>query len=239
MRSSLLFLSILAVSSTGLSQVSRDKFNIQEGKNINLLQETKALNLQSEESVQVAPARSTLLVTLLGGLSQPHHLVAESHGNTVDYSFGQPLPLVTAQFGHYPTFATGKAGRLGWSASLGYGYGGYNTTYVKTALHVVPAHLSLTYRGDWTSNQKIIPYVMAGPAAWTYFQRGLDQYNTSQSFLLGSGAAGLALDLNRMGLVKSRNTAEIVLQYQRNVGSVSDKVDLNGNTYELGTTLVL
>jgi len=230
------FLIALLVASMAHAQSRTEFKDVSKGKQMDLLQEGNTLRLPQENSIQAPVQTSRNFTTLLFGGVQPSSLSASSNGHTMNYNFDHYLPLATFQFNH---FIWQSFGKWGWSGSIGYSYSQYQDT-ATTALHLVPINLSAVYRMDLKDTQKIIPYLMAGPSLWTYFQRGPDAYNTSQSTVLGAGTAGVAFNLNRFHLLNSENgDTELTLQYQRAIGPSGGAMDFNGNTIQIGGSISL
>jgi hypothetical protein len=229
---------LIAVCLVGLpiasfAQVPRWQFReVSKGKKMDLLQEGNTLSLNQESTVQTVNPPSDMFLTFLAGGLQPTSLMMQSSGRTVSYNFDHLMPTASIQFSHMPWR---KNGQWGWAASLGYSFSQYQDTN-QTALHV---SLDFAYRMELKGTQKVIPYFMVGPQFWTVFQRGIDQYNTSQNALFGVATAGLAFNLNRMHWIHSRNDTELVLQYQRTIGPQNNGADFNGDTIQIGGTLAL
>jgi outer membrane protein with beta-barrel domain len=225
----------LFVVSSAYGQVEREQFKpVKKGKQMDLITEGSTLRLSQEGSVQEYIPPSNMFIAVLGGGFQPTALSVEAHGNTINYDFNHLLPLASIQFTHLPWH---KNGQWGWSGSLGYSYSQYQDA-TTTALHILPLELNAVYRMELSDTQKVVPYLMVGPQAWTFFQRGIDQDTTSQTSLSGSATAGVAFSLNRFHITTGRNDTEIVLQYQRTFGS-STSSNFDGNTIQLGGTLAL
>jgi len=235
MRINLVLLMALTISATAHAQVRTDFKNVSKGKQMDLLQEGNTLTLNHEDSVQEFNPPSKMFATFMAGGIQPTALSVFSSDHTMNYNFDHLLPVMTAQFSHY---IWEKYGKLGWAASIGYSYSQYQDT-VATALHIIPINLNIAYRMELKDTQKIIPYFMAGPALWTFFQRGPDAYNTSESSLFGAATAGIAFNLNRLHILKSRNDMELVLQYQRTMGPSVAGMDFNGDSVQIGGTIAL
>jgi len=230
-----LFVALL-MTATAANAEPRTQFKaLSKGKQMDLLQEGNTLSLNQEASVQEYNPPSKMFATILAGGIQPTALSVTSSGHTMNYNFDHLLPVATFQFNHY---IWEKYGKWGWGASLGYSYSQYQDT-ATTALHIIPIDLSLAYRMELKDSQKVIPYLMAGPSVWTFFQRGPDAYNTSQSALFGEATAGVAFNLNRLHILTSRNDTEIVLQYQRTIGPSGGSMDFNGDSIQIGGTIAL
>jgi hypothetical protein len=227
---------ILSLATMAMATPARENFTIPTAPPTDLVNETNTLKLDKEKAVQEANPPSRFFVSFLGGVTAATNLNATSYGHTVNYSFGQELPLANIQFTHY---VFEKYGKWGWAASLGYSYSTYDKNAAPTALHIIPVNASLIYRGEFSQKQKFMPYLMAGPSEWIYFQRGLDEYNTSQAFLIGTATAGVAVNLNRLGWLRSRTDTEILFQYQRNISSNDPDANINGNTFEVGASIAL
>lgn len=235
MRINLVLLMALTISISAQAQIRTDFKDVSKGKQMDLLQEGNTLTLNQEGTVQEFNPPSKMFATFMGGVFQPTSLTVNSSGHTMNYNFDNQLPVMTAQVNHY---IFDKYGKWGWAASIGYSYSQYQDT-VTTALHIVPITANIAYRMELKDTQKIIPYFMAGPSLWTFFQRGPDAYNTSESSLFGAGTAGLSFNLNRLHILKSRNDTEIVLQYQRTIGPSVAGMDFNGNSFQIGGTIAL
>lgn len=218
--------------------VQKKNFDIPKLGTTDLMEETTSLKLNTEASVQTQAVRSDLYFNLIGGIMRPKSL-AMTNGdihNTYDFSQFSALPLVTAQFGYYPwAFRWGK---LGAHFSAGYSYSEYKQTYA-TALHMFPVEAAVAYRGEFSSTQKIVPFVSVGPQGYVVFQRGLEQLNNSQFYKAVAASAGVTVNLSRLGLYHSRTEAEMVLQYKRSFAESSLSSDFNTNTYQLGGALSL
>lgn len=203
-------------------------FNIPLGHQADIIKETSELKLEDETSVQEKAKASSFYINIFAGYAKPNPMVFESHGNIVNYNFDNNIALFTYQFNHY---LFDKWGRWGWLGSAGYSYSQYNNQAQATVLHILPLDVGLSYRGEWKSTQAVVPYLNLTYSNWIYFQRGVDEYNTSVSYSYGAAAAGLAFNLNKIGILSSRNEAELSLQYKR----------LTNNSYvvQVGGTLAL
>jgi len=213
------------------------KFTAPVGPPEDIIQESSTLKLQQEQTIQHVNPPAHVFISVFAGMSQPsNNATISTQGHDTAYNFSNVLPLITAQVNDY--ILESKLGRWGWAASVGYSYSQYDGVQ-KTALHLLPLEAMAVYRAEFNSAQKFVPYAMAGPTLMNYFQRGTDQYNTSGSNVLATASLGVALNLNRCGLVNSRNDAEVTLQYQRNINVSSQAQDWSGNVLELGGTIAL
>ena len=239
MNTKLLFVSLCMVLMGAVASAAspeREKFVVPQGDPADLLKETNSLKLEKESTIQQVNPPSKSFITVLGGVTAGTNLNVSSYGHIVNYNFSQQLPLATFEYTHY---FFEKGGKWGVNASAGYSYSAYYNTSTPTALHVVPLEAAVVYRGEWSSTQKVMPYLMAGPGSWIYFQRGLDEYNTSQAITMATATAGLAVNLNRLGWLNSRNDTEIIFQFQRNFSSNDPDNNINGNTIQIGGSLAL
>lgn len=214
------------------SEVEIKKFDIPITAPANLMQES-TLKLDTELTIQEIAPRSDLTFGILGGTMRPQRVSIESHGRTVNYDFNKrdALPFLAAQFTYLPLMQ--KWGKLGITGSLGYTYGEYYQNTV-TSLHVLPIELSAIYRMDLKYSQVVVPFISYGRQSIAFFQRGIDQYNTSENFDAWVGTAGLAFNLSRLKIFNSRNEMEIIFQYKRSYATATAKVDINSQTYQVG-----
>lgn len=203
-------------------------FEIPIGEQADIVRETSELKLQEELSVQQKKTEANFQINLLAGFAKLKPMSFEAHGNTINYAFNNNIAMLNYQFNHY---LFNNFGRLGWLASVGYSYSQHEQALTSTVLHILPLNVGISYRGQYTSTQAVMPYLNLTYENWIYFQRGLEEYNTSISYSYGAAALGVAFSLNKIGILNSRNEAEMNLQYKR----------LNNDNYvvQLGGALAL
>jgi hypothetical protein len=225
MRSKRIFLALAAVA--GLNNATRaddsallasskvrprHEFEIKTEPAKNLLNESQALVLTAEESVQTEDENSTMRFGFLAGGIQTNSFGVSSQGRPTHYPAAQAAPFITAAASAAPV--SGKFGRLGGLFSVGYGYLEQHERAPATAIHLIPIEAALLFRGEWKDAQKVIPYVAFGADDLVYVQRGLEQYNTSGSVWAASLTAGMAFNLNQIFGWRSRVRNEFQAQYR-------------------------
>jgi hypothetical protein len=224
MRSNFLLLTLTSLLMTSYSVAAeKTKFDINQGIKIDLAKDSSTLRLNQEEAVQKEVNNSPFTFMVLAGTIKLEDTSMVGRLNSVNYQFKNPYPYLSAQFQYLPW---NILGHTGFAAGLGYSYSEHKTEVSTTALHLIPIQLELVKRFDLTSSQSFIPFFALGYEGLSYFQRGTESYNNSKINYHNSIKAGLAINLNRLHWVQSRNDAEIIFQYQK---SSSETLQVGGS----------
>jgi len=190
----------------------RREFNVQGTPEKDLIHESQTLKLTDEQSIQTDGHASSLKFGFMAGAVQTNAFSVTSQGHQTDYQAMPASPFLTALVSATP--GATRIGKWGGMASISYGYLEQHDQVPATSLHIVPLELALLYRGEWKEGQKLIPYAAIGADDLIYFQRGLEQYNTSDQVLATSWTAGLSFNLNQIFGWRSRVLNEAQIQYR-------------------------
>lgn len=234
------FLLAFAVISSGtaFAQMDRGGFetNKSNSKVTNLLEEGESVMVLQEQSVQEKVFTSRRVYSLLGGQLQADQLTLTANDTKVIYDLKQPIPMASVEIGYYPFLWHGLWGMKG---GIGYGYLGQNQKNTKTLLHIVTADLLFMYRAEGTRSTWIKPFAGLGGTLFNAIQRGIEDYNTSESHALGLGVVGLGFNMNRLFSSDSFLDWELTGQYKRVFGSTSESANLTGSSWNAGISIAL
>lgn len=203
---------------------------------LDLISEATQKQLNSEASVQIDKKTSEMSFSVSFGQLNPHQLEIEVRDTVKSYHFSNPIYQVVADFSAFPLYAKGK-----WGGTISLGYA--STQELEgdaTRLHMMPIQMALGYKMELSQNQKISPFILLGHGEMIYFQRGADQFNTSERSGYQFASLGLNLNLNEIGWVSnSRNQMDIFLKADRILTAESVQRDFRGTNYSLGLSINL
>jgi hypothetical protein len=198
-----------------------------------LMNETQALKVSNETSIQKQLPAPNLFVGASFGETSLASFSVPGANNVTHYNMDHFVPTLGLSLQDFPRR---WGGRWGWVSSLAYTYAEFSGAH-PIAIHLIPVNVGAAYRYKLSEHQLFIPYGQLGPAAWLYFQRGLDQDNTSAVSYSMLGTVGVSVNLNELNLFDGRNYIEANLQYSRSFLGMSE-TNFVGDIVSAGVSMV-
>jgi hypothetical protein len=203
---------------------------------LDLISESSQKQIITEASVQKDQKTSDMSFSVGFGQLNPKALTIETKDSFKKYGFNEAINQVVAEFSAFPYHAKGK-----WGGAVSMGYGSTQDFEGEaTRLHLIPIQFSAGYKLETGMNQKVSPQVLIGHGEMIYFQRGADQFNTSESSGYEFASLGVNLNLNAIGWISnSRNQMDLSFRADQVLTVESSKRDFRGTNFNLGLSINL
>lgn len=229
---------VLMVSSAAWAQVDRSPLKLKAPPpQFDLLKENQSITVLGEQSVQTNEPKSRHLLSFMIGDMTANGLTLTSNGATTHYDLSRQTPVIGVGFGYYPARFGGDWGLL---TSLGYSYREQeNADTANSALHMIATDVLISYRFERSVHSWVKPYIGVGPGVNIVIQRGIDELNTSEAKGVLVGAVGLGFNVKRLFNLSSPLDWELNAQYKRWFDGSPSNGDYNGQTFNLGFSMVL